>query len=334
MVRIALLICLGLLASPSHGSAADKPLRIGYTPTALQAQALHLRCTKSLEKALKSEIEWVELRPGRMPLEGVISGSLDAAYVSPGAVLSALEKASQNPFVIVAGAAAGGSALIVNPQAKIISDKDFSKKRIAIAQPGSGPDLSARRWFSSHGYTFDDSNSGLSLVTLSHPDILSQFASNSIDGAWVSEPFLSRLEEKGGTLLVEDKDVWPAKSVPAASLVVSVKLQKGSPKTVVSLLEAHIAATQALNGEQAHALETINTCLKQLPTETSGETLTPASLKHVELTWDPLVTTYRAMAEAQDSKGVQKKQAKLDRSLSISTLNDALSRLGQPKVQN
>lgn len=327
-----LVSCLVAFACPV---LAENSLRIGFSPNVLHAQALHGRCTKSFEKSLGIPIQWIEVRPGRIALEGMLAGQIDAAYVSPGAVLETLRKNGNKGFVIIAGATSGGAGLVLSGRSPIDSDDDFSQKIIATAQPGSGPDMTARKWFTSHGFSPKKPKTGVRMVTLPYLDMLSQFERKTIDGAWVSEPWLSRLEEKGGNLYIDERDLWPSKQFATTSLAVASSYLLRAPTVIDKLLNAHIGATKDINSDKRRALGDINACLKAERRSPASEEMPAASLERIELTWDPLIPTYRSLASEPLPEGSQRgKKPNIDALFQMTRLNVSLTKLGLEKVSN
>ena len=57
------------------------------------------------------------------------------------------------------------------------------------------------------------------------------FTSGAIDGAWVPEPYVSRLVDAGGKVLVDERDLWPDKKFVITNLHRPHEVPQGSTPT-------------------------------------------------------------------------------------------------------
>src|SRR5204863_4726124 len=109
---------------------------------------------------------------------------------------------------LVAGAANGGSGLVVQPDQNLKAPADFRGKRIATPQLGNTQDISCRAWLTEGGLKITQLGGDAQVIPTQNPDQLGLFKAKRIDGVWAVEPWLSRLErEASGKVLVEEKDV-------------------------------------------------------------------------------------------------------------------------------
>ena len=69
------------------------------------------------------------------------------------------------------------------------------------------------------------------------------FLSGDIDGAWVPEPWATRLiQEGGGKVLVDERDLWPEGQYVTTHLMVATKFLEEHPDVVQQFLEGQVAA--------------------------------------------------------------------------------------------
>src|SRR5207344_2791387 len=85
----------------------------------------------------------------------------------------------------------------------------------------------------------------VTVTPLSNADILGLFQRGQVAGAWVPEPWGARLvNEAGGRVLVDERELWPEGKFPTTVLLVSTRaLEKRRPE-VMALLRAHVALTR------------------------------------------------------------------------------------------
>ena len=71
---------------------------------------------------------------------------------------------------------------------------------------------------------------------------LTTFQSGDIDGAWVPEPWATRMvKEGGGKILVDEKDLWPDGKYVTANVIVSTSFLNDHPDVVKQLIEGEMA---------------------------------------------------------------------------------------------
>jgi NitT/TauT family transport system substrate-binding protein len=121
---------------------------------------------------------------------------------------------------------------------------------------------------------------------MANPDILSLMKRGQLDGAWVPEPWTTRLiHEVNARILVEDKDFWPG--VPTALLVVSGAYLKAHAEVVGRLVATNAESVAFI---QAHPDEA-RALAAQAILKGGGKPLPPAELaeamSRIEFTTDP-----------------------------------------------
>ncbi|MES2571586.1 MAG: ABC transporter substrate-binding protein [Verrucomicrobiota bacterium] len=185
--------------------------------------------------------------------------SIDLTYVGPGPVLNAYLKAQGNEIRVVAGAANGGSALVLQGDGRITKPADFKGRKIATPQLGNTQDVAARVWMKKQGYRITQIGGDVLLLPTANPDQLSLFQSGQIDGAWTVEPWISRLElEAKGKIFLEEKEAI------TTVLASSVRILKEKPALVKKFVDAHAELTKWINEHPAEAKELVRAELKEL----------------------------------------------------------------------
>ena len=208
---------LMLLAVLASGRAAAEPpttLRVGHFPNITHVQALvaHGLSRKGqgwFEQRLGPDvrIEWFVYNAGPSAMEAIFANSIDLTYVGPSPAINAYAKTRGEDIRIIAGAAEGGAALIVQPDAGLRTPADFRGKRIGTPQLGNTQDVAARAWLTEGGLRVTLTGGDAQVIPTANPDQLSLFQSRRLDAVWTVEPWVSRLEaEAGGKVLVEETD--------------------------------------------------------------------------------------------------------------------------------
>jgi NitT/TauT family transport system substrate-binding protein len=317
----------------SGGTNAEAPiLRLGYFANITHALPLIGVQDGTYAKTLgATKLETQIFNAGPAAVEALFAGSLDAAYVGPNPAINAFTKSSGQAVRIVAGASSGGAQLVVLPS---IADVQALKgQTVASPQLGGTQDVALRFWLKQQGLSAPVTGAGdVTVAPQENSQTLDLFKQGKIAGAWVPEPWASRLVlEGGGKVLVDEKSLWPQGSFVTTNLVVSTDFLTKYPGTVTKLLAAEAATLDGVKADPATAKATADAALKAL----TGKTLKPAVLDRafddLTLTLDPIASSLQTAADHGVEVGTTKK-ADLSAIYDLSLLNALLSRRGEKPV--
>jgi NitT/TauT family transport system substrate-binding protein len=257
--------CVALLLS-SWAARGETVLRVGYFPNIAHAQALiasQLSRTSAgwFEAWLGPEvkIEWFHYNAGPSAMEAVFTGAIDLTYVGPTPALNAYAKSRGEEVRLIAGAALGGSALVVAREGDLRRAQDFLGRRVATPQLGNTQDVAARAWLKRQGFRIRLTGGEVFVIPTQNPDQLTLFARREIDAVWTVEPWVSRLErEAGGRIFLEQRDAV------TTVLAASVKSLHTQPALVKRFVAAHAALTAWINENPAEAKLLVAAALKHV----------------------------------------------------------------------
>ncbi len=323
------------LASQTVGATTGTPaatLRLGYFANVTHAPAILAVADGDLAKQLGStKLQTKIFNAGPAEVTALLGGSIDAAFVGPSPAINAFVKGSGG-YVIVAGAVSGGAELVVKPS--ITTPAELKGAKIATPQLGNTQDVAARAYVKSIGLTATTDGGGEVhiLPAASNSAILTSYKSGAIDGAWVPEPYASRLVlEDGAHVLVDEKSLWPQGQFTTTVLVVSKKYLAAHGATVKALITAELDAINQLQSSPAASEATINAALPKL----GGTLLKPAVLtrafSEITPTDDPIASSL-ATEQAHAVAAGLVKNASLDGIFQLSQLNAILAAQGKPSV--
>src|SRR5207253_7177957 len=129
---------------------------------------------------------------GPEEVTALFAGALDAAYMGPNPAINAYTKSNGVAIRIISGATSGGAFLVVKPS--ITSAADLKGKKIAAPQLGNTQDVALRNWLKSKGLNTTTAGGGdVKVIDQDNAQSLDAFKQGTIDGAWVPEPWASRL---------------------------------------------------------------------------------------------------------------------------------------------
>jgi NitT/TauT family transport system substrate-binding protein len=238
-------LSLALLFAGRVEAAENVVLRVGHFPNITHAQALVAHNLSRQGKGWFEErlgpgtkIEWFVYNAGPSAMEAVFAHSIDLTYVGPGPALNAYTKSNGAEVRLLAGAANGGAALVVQPDQNLKAPADFRGKKIATPQLGNTQDIACRAWLMGGGLKITQLGGDAQVLPTQNPDQLALFQQKRVDAVWTIEPWVSRLErESGGKILIEERDV------ATTILVSSVKYLAEKRELAKKFVQAHAELT-------------------------------------------------------------------------------------------
>ncbi|MFI5357166.1 MAG: ABC transporter substrate-binding protein [Opitutales bacterium] len=254
-LRLAIL----LLATAGGLAAENVVLRVGYFPNVTHAQGvIGSQGTREGHGWFESRlgpgvtIQWFAFNAGPSAMEALLAGSIDLTYVGPNPALNTYIRSEGDEVRILAGAAAGGAALVVAAGGPIRQAADFRGRRIATPQLGNTQDVAARAWLKRQGYRITLTGGDVLVVPTANADQLLLLQQGQIDAVWTVEPWVSRLEtEAGGRVFLEQGDAV------TTVLVASVELLRTRPGLAEKFRVAHAELTAWIGAHPAAAREQV-----------------------------------------------------------------------------
>jgi NitT/TauT family transport system substrate-binding protein len=341
-LALAATTLLAATALGACGKADDKAsasgeaptIRLGYFPNITHAPALIGVNKNFFQDALGStKLEAKTFNAGPAALEALFSGAIDATYIGPNPAINGWAQSKGTGLKIIAGSTSGGAGLVVKPS--ITSAADLKGKKIATPQLGNTQDVALRAYLKSNGLTADQQGGGdVSVLPQDNATSLQAFAQGAIDGAWVPEPNLSRMQlESGGKLLVNEKDLWPNGQFVTTHLVVTQTFLKKYPETVKKLLQGHLKALDYIKTDNAGAQAAANAQIAALSGKPLKDNVLAASFKNLTFTADPIASSLYTSAQHAQDAGLLK-PVDLKGIYDLGPLNELLKAAGQPEVSD
>ena len=323
-------------ASAPAPTLADE-LKLGYFGNLTHAPALVGVKQGILARNLGTTTLSTEtFNAGPAAIEALNAGAIDAAYIGPNPAINSFVKSRGESVSVIAGAAAGGAQLVVKPE--ITSATDLRGKTLASPQLGGTQDVALRAWLSSQGYKTNVDGSGdVAINPTDNAQTLKLFQDGKLDGAWLPEPWASRLVlTAGAKVLVDEKDLWDgslsgkAGEFPTTILIVNKKFAAEHPDTVKALLRGHAEAVAWLNSAPAaEKADVINSALQESAGAALSADVLDRSLQNVIFTVDPLAGTYPKLLQDGADAGTTK-EADITGLFDLRALNEVIGTSGQP----
>jgi NitT/TauT family transport system substrate-binding protein len=261
---LLLLLACGCRDAAPHAQA-EAPLRLGFFPNLTHAVALVGLQHGELEHGVgPAKLEAKPFNAGPAAMEALFAGALDACYVGPAPAINGYLRSRGEKLVIVAGAAENGAGLVVRKGAGIASARDLRGKKLATPQLGNTQDVALRRYLADEGLRTKDRGGDVEVLPLANADILVLMQRGQLDGAWVPEPWLTRLlHEAGGTLFIDERERWPERRFPTTVLVLSQQLVRERPELARRLVVAHVETVRWIDGHRDEARQLVDRGLER-----------------------------------------------------------------------
>jgi NitT/TauT family transport system substrate-binding protein len=330
-------LALALVAGACGGgggskSSAPVTMRLGYFPNVTHAVALVGISKGIFQKDLGTDkLDTSKtFNAGPAATEALLSGAIDATFIGPSPSITAFSK-SKGAVRIVSGAASGGAGLVVKQS--IASVDQLKGKTIATPQLGNTQDVALRAFLKTKGLKTDPQGGGdVSIKPQDNSQTIDTFKQGTIDGAWVPEPFLSRLVlEGGGKLLVDESTLWPQGQWVTTNLLVSKSFLDKHPDTVKRLLTGVVDTVDFITKNQSDAEAATNDQLGVLTSKKLSDKVLGSAFSNLHFTVDPLADTLRKQAKDASDVGLLT-DTKTDGIYDLKLLNQVLKDRTQKEV--
>ncbi len=329
-VVVAVLIGCSAEAAPT---TAPMVTHLGYFPNITHAAAIAGVANGYFVDAQQgaSGVDTLTFNAGPDAVTAILSGSLDATFVGPNPAINAFVKSNGAAIRIVAGATSGGAFFVVRDG--INTAQDLRGKTIATPQLGNTQDVALRSWLTTQGLTADTQGGGdVSILPQSNSQTLQTFIAGQIDGAWVPEPWATRLlQEGGGHVLVDERDLWPNGQYVTTLLIVRTEFLQQHRDVVKHLIEGLLKSTDYVNDQPAEAQAAVGTALTQLTGSTLQPQVISAAWGNLTFTVDPIAGSLQKSADEALTLGFLD-SSDLTGIFDLSVLNEVLSAAGRPTV--
>ena len=270
---------------------------------------------------------------GTEVIEALFSDAIDASFIGPNPAINGYAKSDGDALRIVAGTTSGGASLIVREG--IDDPSQLAGLKLATPSLGNTQDVALRAWLKDQGFETDTSGGGdVSILPQENADTLTTFQDGTIDGAWVPEPWATRLiDEGGGHVLVNEADLWPDGKFVTTHLIVSRTFLEEHPDTIRDLISGLGDAIDVANDDAAAAQATVNDGIEAITTKRLGDTVISGAWENLEFTLDPIASSLQGSADDAIAVGLLEPVDLADPGIyDLTLLNEVLAERGEDEV--
>lgn len=327
--------------APGSSSTATAPkqvtLRLGYFPNITHAQPLIGVADGTFARELGPNVKLAvkTFNAGPAAIEAMFAGEIDAAYIGPNPAINGFVKSNGEALRIVAGAASGGASLVVRADRNINAPADFKGKKIASPQLGNTQDVALRAWLMANGHETKEHGGDVTVLPTASADTLTLFKKGDIDGAWVPEPWATRLVlEAGGKVFLGEQSLWPGGQFVTTHLIVSTDYLKDHAGVVESLVRANVKVTEWINANPEEAKALVNSEIGRLTSAPLSKETIDGAWQNIVFTYDPIASSLKKSAEDAFALGfLGDKKPDLSKIYDLTLLTKVLAQLNLPAIK-
>ena len=316
-------------------TAEPVTLRLGYFPNVTHAPAIIGVESGAFAEALGPNVtlEVTNFNAGGEAIEALLSGAIDATFIGPNPAINGFAQSNGEALRIVAGTTSGGASLVVAEG--IDSPEDLADTTLASPALGNTQDVALRAWLADNGFATDTAGGGdVSVVNVENSEALTLFRDGGIDGAWVPEPWATRLVlEGGGHVLVDERDLWPDGEFVTTHLIVATGFLDDQPAVVSGLLSGLVDTIDTINADPAAALTATNDGIEAITENRLADETIAGAFENLTFTVDPIASSLQGSADDAVAVGLLE-EVDLDGIYDLTLLNELLAERGLEPVSD
>ena len=303
---VGLLLVFTLSAlSGCTGGFVPGVVRLGYFPNLTHAQPLYGVATGLYQEELgETQLETVTFNAGPTAFEALLAHRVDVIYVGPSPTINTVEKTGLDLVVVVSGSASGGALFVVKEGMALDDASDYTGKKFATPQMGNTQDVALKHYLLGLGLRSKDRGGTVEVVNQGNADILTLFDQDEIQGAWVPEPWGTRLvRELNGQVKVNESELWESGDFVTTHLVTTRKFAEERGPDLEKVVAAHYKATAKVREGSPEVLDAINDGIEKATSKRIDDETLAAAYRNIRFTNEPLQETFRKQYEMSHDIG-------------------------------
>lgn len=283
-------------------------VRIGFFANITHAPALVAQQLRLFEQNLNREgtqVEYVLFNAGPAVIEAMKGGAIDMSFIGPNPSIAGFTSTNGQLLKVVSGATSGGAQLVVKQGINTVSD--LRGKKIATPQLGNTQDVALRSWLKDQGFQTSVAGGGdVTVIPTENAQTLTLFKRGDIDGAWLPEPWASRLVlEAGAKVFLDEKSLWgPTGQFVTTQIIANQRFLNQYPGTVRSVLQANNTAIRYIAANVLRSKDIVQEQITKWTGKPLPDSVINRSWGNLRFTWDPLPLTLKKSADDAVTAGL------------------------------
>ncbi|MBI2078031.1 MAG: ABC transporter substrate-binding protein, partial [Euryarchaeota archaeon] len=254
-----------------------------------------------------TELQTVPFNAGPTAIEALLAHRVDVIYVGPSPTINLIANQGLDLVVIVSGSASGGAMFVVREDVPLEEPADYVGKKFATPQIGNTQDVALKHYLLQMGLKSKDRGGNIDVINQANADILTLFEQGQVEGAWVPEPWATRLvREQDARVQVNESELWENGDFVTTHLVTTRKFAEERRADLESVVAAHYKATERIRTGSPEALDAINEGIRMATGRRIDDATLAAAFQNLRFTNDPLRETFRKQYEMAHDIGFAK----------------------------
>jgi NitT/TauT family transport system substrate-binding protein len=296
-----------LAACRSRGGGA---VRLGFMTNLTHAPVIVGVASGRIERALGVPVEARSFRAGPRVLEAIMGDAIDVGSAGPSAIVYNNARHGAGTLRLVSGCSSGGASFVVGAASGIGGWDDLRGKTLATTGIGTTQDISLRKALHAHGYSPAERGGDVSVTALDSTTILTEMKRGVLDGAWLAEPWATRVvRDAGARRLFDERDLWPDRLFPTAIAVARGDFARARPDLVARLAEAIADEVDRARREPDATRRVVGDELQRLLGKRLPDAILAEAWGYVDFTRDPLVGPLDTIADDAFTLGLAPKSS-------------------------
>src|SRR5262249_26794506 len=162
----------------------------------------------------------------------------------------------------------------------------------ATPQLGNTQDVALRTWLNTNGHHVTLTGGDVNITPTDNATTLQLFREGKLDGAWVPEPWVSRLVlQGGGHVLVNEASLWPHGRFATTELIVTTSFLTAHPDAVKELIAGELDAVNYASTDSTGAQQLVNSEIARITGKALPGNVIAAAFADLTITVDPASST-------------------------------------------
>lgn len=284
----------------ARGAGSPPTLRLGAMANLTHAPMLAGLGSGRIAAALAPyAVEPRIFRAGPRVTEALLGRAIEAGTAGPAAVVVHHARHARG-LRILTGCSSGGASLVV--RAGIAGASDLAGRRLAVTQIATTQDVALRTYLRNAGLRETTRGGNVTVLAIAGATILEQMRRGDLDGAWLPEPWATRIVlELHAVRLVDERDLWPERRF--ASAVLTARAEDATTPWSTRLTGALDEEVRRAQADRSTALREAHTMLRAHVGNPGALALFEKSADFVDFTSDPLRASVERFGEDAASFG-------------------------------
>jgi NitT/TauT family transport system substrate-binding protein len=284
------------LSGACRGSRGDV-VRVGFMTNATHAPVVAGLASGRLAAALGVRVEARSFRSGPRVLEALMGDAIDVGSAGPSAVVYNNARHAPGTLRLLGGVCSGGASFVVRRDAGIRDAADLRGRTLATVGLGTTQDISLRKYLRGHGYAPAESGGDVTVHALDASTILNEMLRGSLDGAWLPEPWATRvIRDASAVRLVDERDLWPERRFPTAVLVARGDWARAQPGLATRVSTGTAIEVLRATESPEETRDIVGDALARLLGKRLPADLLAEAWRWVDFTSDPLMAALDVIA--------------------------------------